>query len=492
MPGLSTPVGSPLGSRSVRSIASVQWNSTDRVHDSGTATRDAGCVEPDSSPSNTLSRHVGILLENNNTMVNSRFLLILLVFVWSRGEVSLSQTIPGPSYSLEQSATRRIDGDFPGGCCVFLGLRNDTVVCQPNTPERVTGGLWYWFTGRLTGPAGKIMIELHWPEDNEEYRKTLEYGSNQNFASVLDRTLNVSYDCRLWKPIPDVHVKGTVARFSVYKPTDCDSVYIAVGLPYFLAELRQLYSECEHSPHATVTKIVQTKGGSSVRAIRIGPADAGQGSFYLQALQHRTEWAGARILTSMVRFLLSEAGSDIRKKFVFHIVPVMDADGLSGNPRPGNMNRDWDTFSFPETRAVKDYLLQARSRGERLLHALDLHMGWSRRDSSVGCLTISSPGTVPDRIESLQRRFALYTYHRSNWTRERLWVADFRNGVSFSHWAQKTFDIPAQTAEFSRNLIWDRGLHTYVRVTQEHENQLGIDIARCLVEFEWDNRLDKD
>ncbi len=379
-----------------------------------------------------------------------------------------------------------LDGDFSGGCCVAEGLKDGALVCRPNTPAKASGNLWYWFTARLTGARGRQAIELHWPDDDPDIKAKAEYGGNKNFATVLDRAINVSADLLHWESVADVRLDGQSARFTVDAGDGTAPLYIAVGMPWFARNHEQLLAECRASPLAKVTEIARTQNDQAVCAVRIGPAGQGEGTFYVQGYQHATEWAGARISGSMIRHLLSDAGKPLRERYVFHIVPAMNVGSLYGKGPAGNMNRDWEAFTMPETTGVRDYLRRTIAGGERLLHALDLHMGWSSRDSSGACLTASIKGAAPDAIIDRQERFARHAFARCDWTTEKIWRHHVTQGRTFASWVVAEFGVPAQTAEFSRHIVWDRASRQWVRVAQAHEDRLGIDLAEALGSFAWE------
>jgi hypothetical protein len=387
-----------------------------------------------------------------------------------------------------------MDGDFPGGCCIFDGVREDALGCRPKTPAKISGNMWCWFTARLSGARGRQKIALQWPDDDAELKAKSQYGGNKNFATVLDRVMNVSNNLRRWRPVEDVQLQGQVARFTVEAGPSGAPLYIAAGLPYFADELEELIAECRATPLAKVTEIAQSQGGPAVNAVRIGPASGGERSFYLQGYQHAVEWAGARILSAMIRYLLSDAGRPLRERYVFHIVPVMNVGHLYGKgavgnfyaiSAEGNMNRDWRTFSMPETAGARDYLRRIVANGERLLQAMDLHMGWSSRASSGACLTAGVKGEVPDAMIEVQERFARHVFAQCDYTTEQIWHNKSISGYTFCDWARAELGVPAQTAEFSRHLVWERVQRKWVRITQRHEERLGAQFADALVSFDW-------
>jgi hypothetical protein len=395
---------------------------------------------------------------------------------------------------LAADAGPALDGDFPGGCCVFDGMQDGRLVCRPKTPARISGNMWCWFTARLSGARGRQNIELHWPDDDAELKTRSDYAGNKNFATVLDRVINVSSDLGRWEPVEEIHVQGQVARFAVDAAPNGVPQYIAAGLPYFSHELEAVIAQCRATPLASVAEISQSQGGPAVNAVRIGPAGHGEGTFYLQGYQHAVEWAGARVLSAMIRYLLSEAGRPLRDRYVFHFVPVMNVGHLYGKGAvgnffaigaAGNMNRDWKTFSMPETVGARDYLRRIVANGERLLHAMDLHMGWSSRAVAGSCLTAGLKGAVPDAMIAVQERFARHVFAQCDFTTENIWRHKSPNGESFCDWVRAELGVPAQTAELSRHMIWERARGEWVRPKQQHEEQLGKQLADALGSFDW-------
>jgi hypothetical protein len=245
-------------------------------------------------------------------------------------------------------------------------------------------------------------------------------------------------------------------------------------------------AEMTASPLAQVTEIARTAHDRPVRAIRIGPQDGGEGTFYLQGMQHTSEWAGGRVLSAMARYLVSDAGASLRQRYVFHLVPVVNVDGLYDwrQAPEGNMNRDWEAFGMRETRGVRDYIQGFVADGERLLYGMDMHMGWSNPDNSGGCLTVYPDGMAPPEIIEKQLAIAEHIFAHTDWT-DRTWRAYHSNGVNFSFWVLHEFGVPAQTGENSRHLVLDRESGEWVRKKQAHETQRGRNLAKALGSFNW-------
>lgn len=380
----------------------------------------------------------------------------------------------------------RLDGDFDGGCCVFEGERGGLLLCRPETPEECTGNQWFWFTARLTAPPGTYRVRLRWPENNPELMARIEYGRTENVAPALPGMMHASPDLERWRPIADVRAAGQDAEFEVR--SGGEPCYVAVGMPWLRRSHEKLMREVRSSPLARVDTVAATARGFPVEAVRIGPdSGPGGGTFHLQGLQHASEWAGGRVLASMVRYLLGPEGKHLRERFTWRIVPAVNIDALDDRRHgpPVNMNRDWTEFRTAETAGLRDYILDFTGRGERLLHALDLHMGWHDREHAASSITAIVEGRAPEEVIARQIAVAEHVFARTEFT-EHVWRAPYRmGGRSFATWCYEELGVPAQTLENSRHLVRERATGSWVRIEQRHEEALGRELAEALATFPW-------
>lgn len=381
-----------------------------------------------------------------------------------------------------------LDEAFQGGNCIFEGEVNGELHCRPHTTsEHNSGNLYYWFIARLTGANGEQKLCLHWPETTPEIAKNI-YGKNHNFATALDNTMFTSVDRKNWVRVTNVQVDGQEVRFSV--TTDGRPLYISVGIPYLNSDLQDLYADVAASPYAEVTEIARTPHGRPVKAIAINTGS--KESFYIQGMQHASEWAGARVSSSMIRFLLSEEGQEYRERFSWYFVPVVNMDGTIGGLRenfPKNMNRDWVDFEMPEARGVRDYITGLVNSGQRMLYGADMHMGWSARDNSGACLTIYKPDSADERTIQCVEDFTNCVFQGMDYTNRKWYMGaqDVQVSYSFKGWMYTAFHAPAQTWEFSRHLYYMRATGEWVPTEQKYEEALGPEVVKVMANFPWEN-----
>ncbi len=101
--------------------------------------------------------------------------------------------------------------------------------------------------------------------------------------------------------------------------------------------------------------------------------------------QHPPEVTGYMAMQEFVESLTSssELARKFREKFELVIVPMVNPDGVDeGNWRHNvagvDLNRDWEFFKQPETRAVRDFILKKISDQEaKVYYAFDFHSTWN-------------------------------------------------------------------------------------------------------------------
>ncbi|TKD66235.1 M14 family metallopeptidase [Flavobacterium sp. ASW18X] len=99
--------------------------------------------------------------------------------------------------------------------------------------------------------------------------------------------------------------------------------------------------------------------------------------------QHPPEVTGFLAMKSFMETLAgeSELAKTFRTKFTVFNVPLMNPDGVDNGHWRHNMggidlNRDWQNFNQPETRAVRDFLKRKEKEGHRFVFGADFHSTW--------------------------------------------------------------------------------------------------------------------
>jgi murein tripeptide amidase MpaA len=145
------------------------------------------------------------------------------------------------------------------------------------------------------------------------------------------------------------------------------------------------------------------------------------GCVFLIGRQHPPEVTGSLALMKFVETLFGESdlARRFRERFNVIVVPLMNPDGVDAghwrhNANGVDLNRDWDRFDQPETRAVRDEILRFKSASEpRLFLFLDFHS--THRDvfyTQPDHLKTNPEGFTRKWLEAVQQRFSDYRVRR--------------------------------------------------------------------------------
>jgi hypothetical protein len=162
--------------------------------------------------------------------------------------------------------------------------------------------------------------------------------------------------------------------------------------------------------------------------------------------QHPPETTGSQALMGFVDRLAADTplARRFRDEVFVVVVPVMNPDGVvegnwRGNADGKDLNRDWGTFTEPETRAVRDALVRRiDGAGRSLAFAIDFHSTWSDVFYTVNEDPSRAPGGVLRQwMDSMQQRYPGRIREKANAAKTTV----------FKNWAFNTFHAPTVTYE---------------------------------------------
>ncbi|MDI9404047.1 MAG: M14 family metallopeptidase [Limnohabitans sp.] len=198
-------------------------------------------------------------------------------------------------------------------------------------------------------------------------------------------------------------------------------------------------------------EIGRSRGQRAIRALEFGAVDATE-RIVIIGRQHPPEVSGTVGFMRFVETLAAETGlaREFRQRFRVLCVPLVNPDGVhEGNWRSTlghvDANRDWNVFSEPETRAVRDAILAfAREPNAKLRLLLDFHatnkdIFYVPPDSAK----LSPPHFARDWLAAIAKRFPDYALASSATNNVDEWT--------FKRWAFETFAAPGITYELGSN-----------------------------------------
>ena len=326
-----------------------------------------------------------------------------------------------------------IRSDFPGGRmsrCQQVGPNAFAIIIAPES-DPINDSAWYAFQVQSKTPKA-IRLLLHYVGGSHRYEpKISRDGENWEAANeLISSTSNTLQDVEL------------------LIQADRKPLWIAGQELLSTDEISQWSSDLTRLPYVHRERIGQSIQGRSVEQLTITECDQ-PNYVYIIARQHPPEVTGA---IGMVHFVDAIAGQTtvaklFRKRFAALVVPTVNPDGVHHghwrcNANGVDLNRDWSHFTQPETRAVRDQVLQCRQSGEnRLCLFVDFHSTYN----DVFYIPAHNPEVFPTGFTkrwfgSIQDRFPNYNVsvdnnHNSHRSTSKAWI-------------DRTLGVTAVTYEF--------------------------------------------
>lgn len=342
-------------------------------------------------------------------------------------------------------------------CAKVLERSGDLLVLGPDTPAEIPGNIQYALRTLLPARKTPLTLRVRWPEDHDNAPAGFQYPENENFSAVLCKALFVSEDGKTWRRLENAKARERGAEVQI--PPANGPLHFSVGVPYSPWDLSDLETYLADHPRWETRDLGTSAGGHFLKGFVRSARDASKGTFYLQAYQHYSEWAGPIALDSLARNLDALPGADA---FTWALAPCVNADALAGGwkrdrmyngsaahlPCGGNFNRDWGPFLHPETKAFAGFFEEIH-RASPVIHALDFHMGWSSSRNSGGGITVFQDNQVDARREKELLDFSDH-YFRHVPIEPFPWKNTVVERPTFAAWVVREFGVPAQTVEVSR------------------------------------------
>ena len=158
-----------------------------------------------------------------------------------------------------------------------------------------------------------------------------------------------------------------------------DTLWIAAQELWTSSDVDEWMNGIVESSGARRTTIGSSREGRPLWMMEVGNDEAEKGVLIISR-QHPPEVTGFLAMKSFIETLAgdSEQATAFRETFKVFNVPLMNPDGVdNGNWRHNtggiDLNRDWQEFNQPETRAVRGFLNKKKEEGFSFSFASDFH-----------------------------------------------------------------------------------------------------------------------
>ncbi len=314
------------------------------------------------------------------------------------------------------AAGMAVRSDFEGGSIGRVQVAGPRhLICsvkgEVDHEKRNRQASWYYF--RIDGtPRKEIVVDLT--------DLPGEYNYLPGNLAINGRTRPfVSYDRRVWIPLPDSAVEwdASLPRLRFHFTPERSPVWIAHVPPYTTQDLARLLDHVKldqgkKAPRAVVRSVGKSAGGRDLYLLTITNRTVPDGKkrvLWLMARQHAWESGTSWLVEGAVRWLLRDDpdAARLRDAFLFQFFPMADPDGVARggvrfNAHGYDVNRNWDVAGpqlMPEIAALRRAVLEWVDAGHPIDLFLSLHN--DNQDYLQGPLSAAGPA-----YRSLIGRFA--------------------------------------------------------------------------------------
>jgi hypothetical protein len=198
----------------------------------------------------------------------------------------------------------------------------------------------------------------------------------------------------------------------------------------------------------------------------------GDGTEAIVALtrQHPPETTGQEAWRGFVERLATrsdDAAQRFRERYRIILAPMPNPDGVDGghwrlNAGGVDLNRDWGTFSQPETRALSEWI-KAQAGGRRVASMMDFH---STDRTVIYAPPLDAPSPTIAFLPALEGRLRNVLKTPPEWT-----YSHNANGGTSKGWALEQLRAPGITVE-----LWDQ-------IPAAEARTLGAAAADAVIEY---------
>jgi hypothetical protein len=259
-----------------------------------------------------------------------------------------------------------VSNEFDGARLSDFTLQGDSLYRVLVRPELspINNSPWYAF---------KI-----WSDDSTRLRLRIDYESGQHRYYP-----KFSYDGLDWDPFPEDLIREDSACGCIELDLELnrDTLHLSAQEMYTYPELQEWLKAQSSLTFLKVDTIGYSHQGRPLVQMIMDETEADEHStLVVVSRQHPPEITG--YLAS--RYFLEEMAGDselaasFRKKFRILVYPMTNPDGADGghwryNAGGVDLNRDWENFNQPESRAINQAITSYAESGGDIIYGIDFH-----------------------------------------------------------------------------------------------------------------------
>ncbi len=280
-------------------------------------------------------------------------------------------------------------------------LTDDTIITVLINPENTPINSSPWYAFKLwSDSVKKIQLKITYL-DGIAHRYYPKISDDGNSWSKIDSA---------FYSIDTASVtKGEPPKFCTLSLTlNSDTTWISAQKLITSKMIYNWAAKFAEKPFITIEEIGKSTEGRPINLLRIGNPES-KHLIMVLSRQHPPEITGWLAMKWFVETLCEENvdAEKFREKFQVLVVPMVNPDGVDNghwrhNAHGIDLNRDWEDFNQPETRAIKNFSKQKVMEGGKFYFAVDFHSTQEDIYYTIDPkLKGNMPGLVPELITAV-------------------------------------------------------------------------------------------
>ncbi len=302
-----------------------------------------------------------------------------------------------------------MSNDYSGARMNGVARTNDTLISVLITAENLPINPSPWYGFKIWSETEKdLYVKLTYNE-NAFHRYFPKLSKNGTTWEALD-SLKYQAVEKIWNERE--LAESITMQLSVNK----DTLWVSAQELITSSVVDSWANELVSNSFVLKSTIGESNEGRPINLLKIGESDD-QRMIMAISRQHPPEVTGFLAMQAFIETLCAD--TDLAKRFRAtyntYLVPLVNPDGADNGHWRHNyggidLNRDWESFNQPETRAIRDFMQQKVSQtGGRFYFGVDFHSTWEDIFYTITPeLAGNMPGLVPNVIAGLEEEFPGY------------------------------------------------------------------------------------
>jgi hypothetical protein len=302
-----------------------------------------------------------------------------------------------------------MSNDYSGARMNGAARTNDTLISVLITSENLPINPSPWYGFKIWSDTDKdLYVKLTYNEDafHRYFPKLSRNGSDWDALDSLKYT-----------SVKKIYNERELAESITMKlSVNTDTLWVSAQELITSSVVDTWTNKLMTNSYVSKSAIGKSNQGRPVNLLKIGESND-QRMIMVISRQHPPEVTGFLAMQAFIETLCADTdlAKRFRARYNTYVVPLVNPDGVDNGHWRHNyggvdLNRDWENFNQPETRAIRDFMRQkVADTGGTFYFGVDFHSTWEDIFYTITPeLKGNMPGLVPTVITGLEDEFPGY------------------------------------------------------------------------------------